>query len=165
MKRYARTASNHDLCTSCSLDSPICKDVHTMISEKQLAANRANAQYSTGPRTLLGKSISRRNSLKEGYTGDGIVITAEEAQAVEDKYILFAEYIQPQNVVEIELVERMALASTRLDRSRRAEEARIEKRRLSLEKRFDRKRKKELQPTLEIFANDFKRGHALLLET
>lgn len=38
----------------------------TTISERKLAANRANAGKSTGPRTERGKSYSRLNSFKHG---------------------------------------------------------------------------------------------------
>jgi hypothetical protein len=37
-----------------------------MAAEKQIQANRRNAQRSTGPRTAAGKSISRRNALRHG---------------------------------------------------------------------------------------------------
>jgi hypothetical protein len=37
-------------------------------SEKQIAANRRNAQRSTGPRTAAGKSISSRNALRHGLS-------------------------------------------------------------------------------------------------
>jgi hypothetical protein len=37
-----------------------------MASEKQIAANRANAQHSTGPRTAAGKRNSSRNSYHHG---------------------------------------------------------------------------------------------------
>jgi hypothetical protein len=40
-----------------------------MASEKQIAANRANAQRSTGPRTALGKMKSSRNSFRHGLSG------------------------------------------------------------------------------------------------
>src|SRR6187200_3004233 len=37
-----------------------------MVSPKQAAANKANAQRSTGPRSIAGKSRSRANALKHG---------------------------------------------------------------------------------------------------
>ena len=40
-----------------------------MPSEKQLAANRANAQRSTGPRTAVGKMRSSRNAFRHGLSG------------------------------------------------------------------------------------------------
>jgi hypothetical protein len=39
-----------------------------MATEKQIAANRRNAQRSTGPRTAAGKSISSRNALRHGLS-------------------------------------------------------------------------------------------------
>jgi hypothetical protein len=38
-----------------------------MTSEAKIAANRRNAQRSTGPRTALGKSRVRGNALKHGF--------------------------------------------------------------------------------------------------
>ena len=40
-----------------------------MASEKQIAANRANAKRSTGPRTLAGKIVSSRNAFRHGLSG------------------------------------------------------------------------------------------------
>ena len=40
-----------------------------MASERQIAANRANAGRSTGPKTKAGKVKSSRNSLKHGLSG------------------------------------------------------------------------------------------------
>ncbi len=39
-----------------------------MSSERQVAANRANAKRSTGPRTLAGKSRSSRNAYQHGLS-------------------------------------------------------------------------------------------------
>ena len=39
-----------------------------MASEKQIAANRANAQRSTGPRTAVGKMRSSRNAFRHGLS-------------------------------------------------------------------------------------------------
>jgi hypothetical protein len=40
-----------------------------MASEKQIAANRANALRSTGPRTAVGKMKSSRNPYRHGLSG------------------------------------------------------------------------------------------------
>ncbi|MDB5308920.1 MAG: hypothetical protein JWO38_6065, partial [Gemmataceae bacterium] len=37
-----------------------------MATDRQLAANRANATHSTGPRTPDGKAAARRNRLAHG---------------------------------------------------------------------------------------------------
>ena len=39
-----------------------------MATAKQVAANRRNAQRSTGPRTAAGKSTSSRNALRHGLS-------------------------------------------------------------------------------------------------
>ena len=39
-----------------------------MASEKQIAANRANAKKSTGPKTAAGRSKSSRNALRHGLS-------------------------------------------------------------------------------------------------
>ena len=38
-----------------------------MASEKQIAANRANAKKSTGPKTAAGQLKSSRNALRHGF--------------------------------------------------------------------------------------------------
>jgi hypothetical protein len=40
-----------------------------MSSERQIAANRANAKRSTGPKTLVGKLTSSRNAFRHGFAG------------------------------------------------------------------------------------------------
>ena len=40
-----------------------------MATEKQIAANRANAKHSTGPRTAAGKLKSSRNAHRHGLSG------------------------------------------------------------------------------------------------
>jgi hypothetical protein len=41
-----------------------------MASEKQIAANRANAMRSTGPKTSAGKRKSSRNAYRHGLSGE-----------------------------------------------------------------------------------------------
>jgi hypothetical protein len=57
-----------------------------MASAAQIAANQANAQKSTGPRTPPGKAMSCRNSLRHGMSGRGIVLPEAEEQAVAERY-------------------------------------------------------------------------------
>lgn len=42
--------------------------IRQMATEKQIAANRANAKRSTGPRTVAGKLRSSRNALRHGLS-------------------------------------------------------------------------------------------------
>jgi hypothetical protein len=50
-----------------------------MASPAQIAANRANAQKSTGPRSAEGKSASRFNALKHGIDAASIVLPGEDS--------------------------------------------------------------------------------------
>ena len=62
-----------------------------MASEKQIAANRTNAQRSTGPRTILGKSKSSRNSFRHGLSGRLPIDVATSAKVGEIARALVAE--------------------------------------------------------------------------
>ncbi|MEO8373128.1 MAG: hypothetical protein ABI806_28340 [Candidatus Solibacter sp.] len=60
-----------------------------MATSAQLTANRANAQRSTGPRSLEGKSVSRFNALKHGVDAASIALPGEDPaayQAFADAY-------------------------------------------------------------------------------
>jgi len=92
-------------------------------SEVQLAANRANAAKSTGPKTEAGKERSRRNSLRHGLTGAGIVLPTENLAAIEARFDEFEADLKPEGSVARFLVRRAALLSIRLDRSALCEAA------------------------------------------
>ncbi len=85
-------------------------------SPARLAANRANASRSTGPRTEEGKAASRGNALKHGLTGSGVVIPAEDAGRVADRMRSFEAELGPTGEVGRALVGRAALLSVRLER-------------------------------------------------
>ena len=81
------------------------------ISEAQLAANRANAQLSSGPTSTLGKSISSRNNLRHGLTqSDGELILLESES--KDEYLAslasFQTEWKPKTATENDLVNRLA---------------------------------------------------------
>jgi hypothetical protein len=50
-----------------------------MSSQRQIDANRENAQKSSGPTTPEGKQRSSRNSTKHGFTGQSLILSPEEA--------------------------------------------------------------------------------------
>src|SRR6266508_3884190 len=82
-------------------------DLAIMKSARQLAANRANAQRSTGPKTIAGKKRSRMNSLKHGLTAKTLVLRNEDPAELELVYSELVEELLPQTVPEQELVGRV----------------------------------------------------------
>jgi hypothetical protein len=76
-----------------------------MATEKQIAANRANALKSTGPRSAEGKAISSRNALKTGIYAPGTVLWCENPNQLEHLEILFATEYRPATPTERSLVD------------------------------------------------------------
>jgi hypothetical protein len=54
-----------------------------MATEKQIAANKRNAQKSTGPTTEVGRANSSRNALKHGLTAEQVTIEGEDPKQFE----------------------------------------------------------------------------------
>ena len=86
-------------------------------SPARLAANRANAQKSTGPRTPEGKARSRANAVKHGLTGAGVALPGEDAAAIEEQFMLIQEQHAPQTYLGMTLARRLALLTLRKDRA------------------------------------------------
>ena len=80
-----------------------------MSTEAQRAANQANAQHSTGPKSPEGKAISSRNNVRVGLTGDFFNVLGWEKQEEFDELLedLRAEH-KPATRTENLLVEKMA---------------------------------------------------------
>lgn len=94
-----------------------------MASRAQIAANRRNAQLSTGPRTLEGKAQSAANALKHGLRSERATLPSEDRAAHERlRADLFARH-QPVGEAERRLVDRLALLEARLERAALADVA------------------------------------------
>ena len=92
------------------------------LSPKQLAANRANAALSTGPRSPEGKSRSAQNSRKHGFTASTFtVVRLEELDEVARLREDAIAFYQPLNSQELFAVERIALAQQSILRAARLE--------------------------------------------
>ena len=94
-------------------------------SPNQMAANQQNAARSIGHLTSAGNERSRRNSLKHGLTGPGIVLPHEDEAAMESRFAEFEADLRLRGGVDRFLVRRAALLSVRLDRSATQESARL----------------------------------------
>ncbi len=92
-----------------------------MATEKQLEANRRNAEKSTGPRTAEGKSNSSRNNLRHGLTGQ-ISLLPTEDRDTHDKFCNeLIESFTPETPMENQLAQSIAEDSWRLNRARAIE--------------------------------------------
>src|SRR5580698_3335553 len=88
-----------------------------MLSEKQLAANRANAQLSTGPKSEEGKRRSSLNARRHNLTGQ-VTAMPEEDRIAHDAFAeALIKSMAPQGALELQLAQRIATDSWRLNRS------------------------------------------------
>jgi hypothetical protein len=94
----------------------------TTVTEKQLAANRANASKSTGPRTPEGKSRAAQNARRHGLCIGAISITRlEDHSELENlRADAVAAYL-PRTSQESFAVDRIALAQLQIMRAARVE--------------------------------------------
>jgi hypothetical protein len=88
-----------------------------MLSEKQLTANRANAQLSTSPRTEEGKRRSSLNARRHNLTGQVTAMPEEDRIAHDAFSEALIKSMAPQGALELQLAQRIATDSWRLNRS------------------------------------------------
>ena len=87
-----------------------------MATERQIAANRLNAQRCTGPKTLEGKAAVSRNAVTHGLTSYSGLLPGEKLEDFSDlRARVFAE-LAPASAIETELAERIASLLWRLRR-------------------------------------------------
>jgi hypothetical protein len=81
-----------------------------MASPAQINANRANAQKSTGPRSVEGKSASRFNALKHGIDASSPVIPGEDPAEYESLAVQYLDEYHPRSASEFFHVDSMLRA-------------------------------------------------------
>jgi len=90
-----------------------------MATEAQVAANRRNAEKSTGPRTPEGKAVVAQNAVKHGLLAGHDVIRGEDREEFElYREELFWE-LNPVGTMESRLAERIVSLAWRLRRAER----------------------------------------------
>ena len=103
-----------------------------MLTEKQLEANRRNAELSTGPVTDEGKSIVSKNRVSHGVLSRDVVLPGmEQFENVEDFKQLkesLEEYWNPEGVMEESLCEDLAIQWWRMRRLYRHESGSLKER-------------------------------------
>lgn len=87
-----------------------------MSSQRQIEANRKNAQKSTGPKTPEGRAAVRLNGLKHGFTAEALVVPGEEQADFEALLHSFEADYNPADTTEQALVLKLAMADWRLRR-------------------------------------------------
>ncbi len=88
------------------------------VTDKQLAADRANAARSTGPRSPQGKARSAQNATKHGFAGATFaVVQLEDLKEVSHLKDDLVAFHQPVNSQELFAIERIALAQQSLVRT------------------------------------------------
>src|SRR4051812_48255932 len=95
----------------------------SVTTQVQIEANRRNAALSTGPRTDEGKERSRRNALKHGLAGRGIVLPEDEQKFVSGRLLDWSDAFDTNNPFDDWLVEQVVVESVRMDCGRRHENA------------------------------------------
>lgn len=88
-----------------------------MSTEKQITANRLNAQKSTGPRTEEGRAAVRLNAVRHGLCAETIVLPGEDKAEFQALFDDLEATHKPANRSEVILVRQMAMAAWRLDRA------------------------------------------------
>ncbi len=92
-----------------------------MATAAQIIANRANACYSTGPRTIAGIESSKHNATRHGLAGKQIVVKGEDPAEYDQLHLELVRDHAPVNEREAMLVEEIAQNWWRLQRARRIE--------------------------------------------
>ncbi len=149
----APTSEPLDRATSTTNSTPTTRP----ISAARLAANRANAQKSTGPRTEAGKAISRLNGLTHGFAAATAVLPGENAEELQARVETWFDELDARSDTERTLVETAVHAAWRVERCRKAETAALSKKVLLAGEAFDADlfaKLKRLTGTTSALVND-----------
>ncbi len=92
-----------------------------MASIAQIAANQANAQLSTGPKTSEGKARVSQNALRHGLTSVRLVVRDDEREEFTQLRDSLVAELDPQGAVETLTFEELLHAAWNLHRFRRIE--------------------------------------------
>lgn len=88
-----------------------------MATPAQLAANRLNAQKSTGPSSPAGKEITSQNALKHGLTSRSVLLPEEDPAEFDALRSELLDELHPQGPLELFYFDRIFTAAWRLRRA------------------------------------------------
>ena len=138
-----------------------------MATEAQVAANRLNAQKSTGPRTVEGKAAASQNAVRHGLLAVQAVVRGESVEEYQAYREAVVGDLQPVGAVEFVLAERVVGLMWRLRRVQRLESEAFEVMyRFEAQPGFDRMTRDDMAkvpagPQGELGQADFVVGRAL----
>ena len=95
--------------------------MNNQLSEARLAANRANAQKSTGPRTEEGKAASSQNALKHGIYSQTFYLDGENDEQFIELRDDYMRQFKPAPGLEEQLVYNIVMLEWQIRRYRTAE--------------------------------------------
>jgi hypothetical protein len=91
------------------------------VSDKQLAANRRNAQASTGPQSKDGKKNTSHNAIRHGLTGHLVILTPADREAHDLFCNELIDSLNPETAIERQHAHSIAEDHWRINRLRAAE--------------------------------------------
>jgi hypothetical protein len=94
-----------------------------IISAAKLAANRANAELSTSPKTEEGKATVSKNALRHGLSAAEVIVRDGEREEFETLQAELLEEVSPEGTVESLLFQQLLHSAWNLRRVRRLEAA------------------------------------------
>jgi hypothetical protein len=92
-----------------------------MTTQKQIDANRRNAQKSTGPKTPEGKEIASQNATRHGLLAQALVLEGESREEFDRFSEGLMAHLGPVGYVEMMLAERVVAGAWRSRRALRIE--------------------------------------------
>jgi hypothetical protein len=114
-------------------------------SEARLAANRENAQKSSGPKTPEGKAASSLNAVKTALTGRTVLLPSDDAVEYERHILAYEKELRPFGQQERDLAHSIADSVWRLRRIRSLEQAFFSKGRVEFAEMFP-----EAEPAIRV---------------
>src|SRR5687767_3677299 len=86
------------------------------ISDRKRAANQANAQKSTGPKTPEGKERSSKNATTHGLYAATLLLPTESERRYHALRHMLLDSMNPQDATELFFAEQVVTAAWRLNR-------------------------------------------------
>jgi hypothetical protein len=121
-QKLARKAAKQALKAEASESAVEMPTSEPGLSEKRLAANRSNAQLSSGPVTEIGKQIVSQNATRHGLTGKFQVLPGESQTDFDQMLAAFMRDEAPADQEEVEFVHQMAQSLWMSNRSSRMQD-------------------------------------------